>query len=201
VADPTNSRIAHAFDELADLYELDGAIVHRVVAYRNAAKAVRDAPMSVAALTREGKVTSLAGIGKTLEEKIVALMETGDIPAALKLRAKFPPGLVEMTRVPGLGPKRARVLFDQLGIDSLVALKEAAEGERLRSLKGFGEKAETNILAGIESLGDDPASAAQRVLLSKAMEAADAILSELRADPSADRVELAGSARSWVETG
>jgi DNA polymerase (family 10) len=200
VADPTNSRIAHAFDELADLYELDGAIVHRVVAYRNAAKAVRDAPTSVAALTREGRVTSLAGIGKTLEEKIVALMDTGDIPAAIKLRAKFPPGLVEMTHVPGLGPKRARVLFDELGIDSLVALKEAAEGGRLRSLKGFGEKAEANILAGIESLGDDPASAAQRVLLSKAMEAADAILSELRADPSADRVELAGSARRWAET-
>jgi DNA polymerase (family X) len=200
VADPTNSRIALAFDELADLYELDGAIVHRVVAYRNAAKAVRDAPTSVAALTREGRVTSLPGIGKTLEEKIRALMETGDIPAAVKLRGKFPPGLVEMTHVPGLGPKRARVLFDELGIASIAALKEAAEGERLRDLKGFGAKAEANILAGIASLGDDPASAGQRVLLSKAMEAADAILGELRGDPSADRVELAGSARRWAET-
>src|SRR4051794_18453838 len=139
------------------------------------------------AMTREGRVTSLPGIGKTLEEKIRALMETGDIPSAIKLREKFPPGLVEMTHVPGLGPKRARILFDELGIASIAALKDAAENERLRDLKGFGAKAEANILAGIESLGDDPASAGQRVLLSKAMEAADAILAELRADPSADR--------------
>src|SRR3954470_5547585 len=108
MADPTNSQIAAAFDELGDLYELDGAIVHRVVAYRNAAKAVREASVSVAALTREGRVTELSGIGKTLEDKLVTLLETGDIPSAQKLRAKFPPGLVRVTRLPGLGPKRAR---------------------------------------------------------------------------------------------
>ena len=86
--DPPNATIAALFDELADLYELDGAVVHRVVAYRNAAKTVREAPRSVAALTREGKVTQLPGIGKTLEEKIVALLDTGTIPATEKLRAK-----------------------------------------------------------------------------------------------------------------
>ena len=79
--DPPNAIIAALFDELADLYELDGAVVHRVLAYRNAAKSVREAPQSVAALTREGKVTSLPGIGRTLEEKIQALMDTGTIPA------------------------------------------------------------------------------------------------------------------------
>ena len=87
VADLPNTAIAAAFDELGDLYELDGAIVHRVVAYRNAAKAVREAPMSVAALAREGRATELAGIGKTLEEKILALLETGMIPSAERLRA------------------------------------------------------------------------------------------------------------------
>ena len=81
--DPTNSQIAAAFDELGDLYELDGAIVHRVVAYRTAAKAVREALVFVAALAREGQATELAGIGKTLEEKIVALVETGDIPSSV----------------------------------------------------------------------------------------------------------------------
>src|SRR4051812_8458396 len=80
--DPSNMVIAAAFDELADLYELDGAIVHRVLAYRTAAKNVRDAPVSVAKLTREGRVTELPGIGKTLEEKIAALLDTGTIPAA-----------------------------------------------------------------------------------------------------------------------
>src|ERR671917_1854431 len=104
--DPSNLQIAAAFDELADLYELDGAIVHRVMAYRAAAKAAREATVSVAALTRRGAVTSLPGIGRTLEEKLVALLDTGDIPRAIKLRSKYPPGLLDMTRLPGLGPKR-----------------------------------------------------------------------------------------------
>ena len=121
--DPSNLEIAAAFDELADLYELDGAIVHRVLAYRSAAKAAREATVSVAGLTRQGTVTSLPGIGKTLEEKLVALLDTGAIGAAEKLRAKYPPGLLEMTRLPGLGPKRARKLFDELGIDSLSTLR------------------------------------------------------------------------------
>src|SRR3712207_1750891 len=151
VPDPTNSQIAAAFDELGDLYELDGAIIHRVVAYRNAAKTVRDAPVSVAALTREGRVTELAGIGRTLEEKIVALLETGTIPAAQKLRARFPPGLIELTRLPGLGPKRARKLFDQLGIDSLEALEKAAGEHRLREIRGFGIKFEEAMLEAIRS--------------------------------------------------
>src|SRR3954454_9211709 len=112
--DPSNAAIAAAFDELGDLYELDGAVVHRVLAYRTAAKAVREAPVSVSALTREGRVTTLPGIGKTLEEKLNALLDTGTIPAAEKLRAKFPPGLIDLTRLPGLGPKRARKLFDEL---------------------------------------------------------------------------------------
>src|SRR3954451_11536140 len=147
--DPTNAEIADAFSELGDLYELDGAIVHRVVAYRSAAKAVREASVSVAALAREGRATELPGIGKTLQEKIVSLAETGTIPAAAKLRAKFPPGLIAITRLPGLGPKRARLLHSELGIDSLEALRAAVEGERVRGLKGFGPKAEENIRAGL----------------------------------------------------
>ena len=122
----TNAAIAQYFDELGDLYELDGAVVHRVLAYRNAARAVRDAPVSVAELARQGRVTTLPGIGKTLEEKIVTLLETGGIPSLDRLRAKFPPGLVDMTALPGLGPKRARRLFDELGISSLEELRAAA---------------------------------------------------------------------------
>ena len=89
--DPTNSEIAAALDELGDLYELDGAIVHRVVAYRNAAKAVRDASTSVAALTRAGRVTELPGIGATLATKLQALLEQGDIPQAVALRERSSP--------------------------------------------------------------------------------------------------------------
>src|SRR6201987_5570335 len=149
MADPTNSEIASALDELGDLSELDGAVIHRIVAYRNAARAVRDASVSVSALAREGRATELPGVGGIIQEKVLALADTGEIPAALKLRAKFPVGLIEVTRIPGLGPKRARRLFDELGIDSLDALRDAAESHRIRSLKGFGPKAEDSILAAL----------------------------------------------------
>src|ERR1035438_4313292 len=108
VAELSNAAIADALEELGDLYELDGAIVHRVLAYRSAAKAVREASLSVAALAREGRATELPGIGKTLQEKILTLLQTGTIPSAERLRARFPPGLIAITRlrpVRGLGPK------------------------------------------------------------------------------------------------
>jgi DNA polymerase (family 10) len=196
--DPSNAAIAAAFDELGDLYELDGAVIHRVVAYRNAAKAVREAPMSISALTREGKVTTLPGIGKTLEEKLYALLETGTIPAAEKLRAKFPPGLIDLTRLPGLGPKRARKLFDELGIDSLDALRDAAENHKLRGVRGFGPKFEESVLAAFAAgVAERPAP---RLLLSKAMELGEAIADELRRHPSAVRVELAGGIRRLADS-
>jgi DNA polymerase (family 10) len=198
VPDFSNAAIAAYFDELGDLYELDGAVVHRVLAYRNAAKAVRDAPVSVAKLTGEGRVTSLPGIGKTLEEKLVALLETGSIPALDKLRAKFPPGLVEMTRLPGLGPKRAKKLFDELGIDSLEALRVAAEGEQLRGVRGFGPKFEEQVLAAFAAgIAERPAP---RFLLPKALGIAEQVIGALRAHPAADRVELAGSARRLADS-
>src|SRR3712207_1006129 len=92
-----NAEIALHFDELADLYELDGAIVHRVVAYRNAAKAIRESGASIEEMSREGTVTRLPGIGKTIAEKIETLLATGAIPSAEKLKAKYPPGLIEVT--------------------------------------------------------------------------------------------------------
>ncbi|MDX6648730.1 MAG: polymerase [Solirubrobacteraceae bacterium] len=197
--DPTNAQIALALDELGDLYELDGAIIHRVVAYRNAARAIREASMSVAALAREGRATELPGVGKTLQEKIQTLTETGEIPSAVKLRAKFPAGLLAVTRLPGLGPKRARLLYDELGIDSLDALRAAAEGERLRGVKGFGAKAEESILAGIAA-AEAGAGAEERVVLSRALAVAEPLVAALRDHPAAERVELAGSARRWTDS-
>jgi DNA polymerase (family 10) len=200
VADLTNSQIAAALDELGDLYELDGAIIHRVVAYRTAAKAVRESSTSVGALARAGRATELPGVGKTLQEKIVTLLETGDTPSAQKLRAKFPAGLIEMTRaVPGLGPKRARVLYDELHIDSIDALREAAATQQIRGIRGFGAKAEENILASLAAFdaGDVPGL---RMLLPKALNTGEAIVDALRAHPASDRVELAGSARRLADS-
>src|ERR687895_2589981 len=164
MATKTNAEIAAAFDELGDLYELDGAVSYRVVAYRTAAKAVRDASVSIMELTREGKVTTVPGIGRTLEEKLRALDETGDIPAAQKLRAKFPAGLISVMQLPGFGPRRARRLYDELGVDSLDALRAAVEDGRLRSLRGFGLKAEENLRRVLAEHQDD--GPARRVVLS-----------------------------------
>ena len=198
MADPTNTEIAAALDELGDLYELDGAIIHRVVAYRNAAKAVRDASVSVAAMARAGRATELPGIGQTIQDKVIALADEGEIPATTKLRAKFPPGLVEVTRLPGLGPKRARRLFEELGIDSLSALRTAAEEQRIRTLKGFGPKAEDGILAAVSVPG--AGEARRRVVLNRALAVGEQIVAALRAHPAAERVELAGSARRMTDS-
>jgi len=198
MANPSNGVIADALDELGDLYELDGAVIHRVLAYRNAAKVVRDAPTSVAALALEGRVTELAGIGATLEEKIRALIETGEIPAAVRLRERFPPGLLAITALPGLGPKRARRLFDELAIDSPQALREAAQAHRLRTLRGFGVKFEESVLAALDAGAAERAS--HRVVLDRALAVGDALCEALASlDPSA-RVVLAGSARRRAES-
>ncbi len=195
----TNAEIAAALDELGVLYELDGAVKYRVLAYGTAAKAIRESPVSVADLAAAGRATEIPGVGKTLAEKINALIETGEIPAAVKLKAKFPPTLVEVTRVPGVGAKTARRLFEALGVATLDDLKEAAEGERIRDLKGLGPKVEENVLAGLERLGD-PGEGSGRVLLSMARPIAEELARTLREHPGADRVEVAGSVRRWGET-
>ncbi|HEU0018791.1 MAG TPA: DNA polymerase/3'-5' exonuclease PolX [Thermoleophilaceae bacterium] len=193
-----NADIAAAFDELGTLYELDGAVVYRVLAYRNAAKAIRDSGVSVAELARQGRAEELTGIGKTIAEKIVALLDEGEIPAARKLKAKIPAGLVTVTRIPGLGAKRARLLHDQLGIDSIESLRTAAEAQQIRTVAGFGAKAEEKILAALAAGADG--SAKERVLLSVAREVGGELVDGLRASGTAERVELAGSARRWADT-
>jgi DNA polymerase (family X) len=198
VADLTNAQIAAAFEELADLYELDGAVQYRVIAYRNAARTVRDSSVSVMQLARDGKVTELPNIGKTLEEKLIALDETGDIPSSVKLRAKIPVGLISVMRLPGFGPKRARKLYDEIGVDSLDALRAAVEDGRLKELRGFGVKAQENLRKVLAEHQEDGPS--QRVVLSRAVEAAMPVLEALRAHPAADRVEVAGSLRRWTDS-
>lgn len=195
----TNAEIAAALDELGVLYELDGAVKYRVQAYGTAATAIRESPVSVAELSAAGRATEIPGVGKTLAEKIAALLETGEIPAAVKLKAKFPPTLIEVTRVPGLGAKTARLLYEELGITSMEELKAAAEAERIRAVKGLGPKAEENVLVSLERLGE-PGEGPGRLLLSKVLPIAEELAAALRAHPAANRVEVAGSARRWAET-
>jgi DNA polymerase (family 10) len=196
----TNAEIANALDELGVLYELDGAVKYRVLAYSAAATAIRESPVSVADLAAEGRATEIPGVGKTLAEKIDALIATGEIPAAAKLKAKFPPTLIEVTRVPGLGAKTARRLYDELEVATIEDLRAAAESERIRDLKGLGPRAEENILENLERLGAGEEPAAGRILLSKVRPVAEALAQALREHPAANRVEVAGSARRWAET-
>jgi DNA polymerase (family 10) len=194
-----NAVIADALEELGDLYELDGAIVHRVVAYRTAAKTVREAPVSVAELARAGRASELSGIGSTLQEKIVTLLDTGTIPAAEKLRAKFPPGLIAITRLPGLGPKRARLLQSELGVDSPEALREAALKQRLRDVRGLGAKFEQNVLAALDAGAAE--RAAPRVVLPRAIQIGEALVAGLTERGGAGtHVQLAGSARRLADS-
>ena len=193
-----NADIAAAMDELGTLYELDGAVRYRVLAYREAARVIRASPVSVAELARDGKATELPGIGATLQDKIVALLDTGEIPSATKLKAKFPSSLLEVTRIPGLGAKTARRLFDELGVASLEDLREAAENERIRGLKGLGPKVEENVLASLAKIGEEGAPG--RLLLSQVLPVAEALAAELRAHPASEAVEVAGSARRRTET-
>jgi DNA polymerase (family X) len=198
-AEPSNGAIADALSELGDLYELDGAIVHRVLAYRTAAKSVRESSLSVATLAREGRASELPGIGATLEEKILALVQTGAIPAAERLREKFPPGLVAVTRLPGLGAKRARLLHSELGVDSLQKLREAALQQRIRTVRGLGPKLEQRVLEALERGAGE--QTAPRLLLPKAIELGEALaegLGELGGEGT--HVQLAGSARRLADS-
>jgi DNA polymerase (family X) len=203
--DLPNGAIADALEELGDLYELDGAIVHRVLAYRTAAKTVREAPMSVGALAREGRAVQLAGIGKTLQEKIETLQGTGAIPAAEKLKAKFPQGLIEITRLPGIGAKRARLLHAELQIDSPQALREAALAQRVRDVKGLGPKFEESVLSALERAAADPEESSRRtrLLLPQALELGQALargLAEGDAGEVGATVKVAGSARRMADS-
>ena len=193
-----NSEIAAAMTELATLYELDGAVRYRVIAYREAARVIEGSPVSVADLALAGKATELPGIGDTLQGKIVDLVNTGEIPAAAKLKAKFPASLVEVTRLPGLGAKTARRLYDELGIATLEDLREAAAEGKVRGMKGLGEKFELGVIEAIDRMGEEGAPG--RVLLSKVLPVAEQLAEALREHPACDQVTIAGSARRWAET-
>jgi DNA polymerase (family X) len=193
-----NAEIAAALRELGVLYELDGADRFRVLAYREAARTVANSPISVEQLAEEGRLTELPGVGKTLAEKIETLIETGSIPSADKLKQKFPATLVEVTRVPGLGAKTARRIYDELGVENLVQLKQAAEQGRIAGIRGLGPKTEENILASLEGVTED--GIGERLLLSHVLPIADEICSDLVQLGVAKRIEIAGSARRWTET-
>ncbi|KAA0268922.1 MAG: DNA polymerase/3'-5' exonuclease PolX [Acidobacteria bacterium] len=193
-----NAEIAAAFRELGTLYELDGANRFRVLAYRDAARTIAESPVPVGELARAGRATELEGIGDTIQEKIVALLDEGEIPAARKLKQRLPATLVELTRLPGVGAKTVRRIYDETGIATPEGLRAAAAAGELRGLRGLGPKFEQNVLAAldrIEAEGDG-----ERRLLSDVREIGAELVAGLRSHAAAGEVILAGSARRWADT-
>jgi DNA polymerase (family 10) len=195
----TNAEIAEALEELSVLYELDGADRYRVLAYTNSARTIRDQGSSVEEMARAGTITELPGVGKTLEEKILALVETGEIPAATKLKEKLPHGLIEINRIPGLGPKTVRRLYDELDVTGPEDLRAAAEARKVQALKGLGPKVEKNILEGLERLEAEP-EGPKRKALDRVLPLAQELVEVLRSHPSCARAEIAGSVRRMADT-
>ena len=193
-----NPEVAQSLDEVADLLELQGANPFRVRAYRQAARTVRDLPTPLARLIHEEgkKLDDLPGIGADLAGKITTLVNTGTFPLLGELRGQVPAGLRGIMAVPGLGPKRAKALYDSCGIRSVEQLRDAARRHAIREIKGFGEKSEEQILHGVEQVQ----SVGQRVYLAEAMIYADALTRHLGAVPGVGRVEVAGSFRRRKET-
>jgi len=194
---PSNAQLAEQFELLADLLELDGADAFRLSAYRRAATRIRESAVPVAQLALDKKATKLSGIGSTIEAKIVEYTETGDLAALEKLRGKLPTGLVEVMHVPGLGPKTARKLWTELGVQSEADLRAAAEQGRLAEVQGLGPKTQEKVLA---SLAKPRKAVEQKTLLGRVLPAVDAAVQELRAHPAALRVSEAGSVRRGRET-
>jgi DNA polymerase (family X) len=195
---PGNAEVADQFDLLADLLELEGAESFRVLAYRRAATRMRETSTSVAQLAVAGRAKELQGIGKTIEEKIVQFVETGEIEALGKRRALVPPDVVAFMHLPGLGPKTAARIWQELGVTTLAGLKEAAEAERLRTLTGLGPRSEEKILKALAFQAENPDVG--RRLLGDGLPAVQAAVAELRAHPAAVAVSEAGSVRRRKET-
>src|ERR671936_636855 len=195
---PQNGEVADQLELLADLLELEGQASYRVIAYRRAASRVRETGGAVAQLALDGRAKELPGIGATIQDKILQIIDHGEIDALAKRRRTIPPDLVQFLRIPGLGPKTVRKIWQELGVTTLADLKSAARDQRLRTLPGLGAKVEENILKSVGR--KKKATGPPRTLLGQALPALLAVVEVLREHPAAERVSEAGSARRRKET-
>lgn len=192
-----NADIAAAFGEIADLLEIGGENPFRIRAYRNASRLVGDARREFREAVAAGEdLTQLDGIGADLARKIAEFVTTGRLAALDELKAKFPPGLTDLLRVQGVGPKRVKTLWKELGVDSLPALAAAAQAGRIRTLAGFGEKMEQNILQALATHAADD----RRFRRASVVNQVEALARHLQAVPGVRQLAQAGSFRRGRET-
>ena len=193
-----NAEVASVFAQIADFLDVLGENPFRVRAYRNAARIVEGLGEPIANLVKEApdEIEELPGIGADLAGKIVEIVKTGTHPLLVELRAKVPAGVIAIMGVPGVGPKRAKMFYDALGVASVADLERAAKEQKLRALKGVGEKLEAKVLAGCAQV----ATASGRMSLAEADRVIAAFAEHLRAADGVSDVTPAGSQRRRRET-
>ena len=192
----TNQQLADIFRRIADLLEIKGEVIYKILAYRKAADNLENLGSDVSGFWREGKLTEIPGVGKAISEKINELLETGRLEFLDKLENEVPPGLIDVLQVPDVGPKKAALFWKQLGVTNVAELESAAREGQLRGLPGMGEKSEARIIAGIEAL----ARRTDRTPLGKAWPFAQEMIAMLRAVPGVKTVEAGGSLRRMRAT-
>jgi DNA polymerase (family 10) len=192
-----NSDIADIFDQIADCLEIEGENPFKIRAYRNASRTIRGlGPEIKDMLAAGGELTAVPGIGRELAAKIVEILETGTAQALEKLKKKVPAGVLDMLKIPGLGPRRVSALYRELHVETLGALRAAAEAGRVQTLAGFGQKTEAHIREALETLSQRPA----RVSIAVAGPQVEELLEHLREIPGVLAAAAAGSFRRCRET-
>jgi len=194
--DISRDTLVHTLEEIALLLELKGENPFKTRAYRNGAEIVRHYDGDIVARAAANELKGIKGIGEALQQKLHELASTGVLAFHQKLRAEFPPTLFELFDLQGLGPKKIKALYDQLGISSIAELKAACQGEEISKLSGFGAKTVEKILAAIEN----HEKFADRFRLGEVAPLAETLLERLRDHPEVNRAEIAGSYRRSKET-
>ena len=192
----TNDDLARIFHEIGDILEVKGEIPFKTIAYHRAADAIARAPFDVASAYASGDRRPVPGVGQAIGDKIVEMAATGRIALHDRLRAEVPAGVMDLLRIQGVGPKTVRLVWEDLGIDSMEDLRRAAEAGDLRGLKGISAGTEQRILEGITLLATRP----QRLLIDTAQAISDALVAQLAGTPGVTRVVQAGSLRRRRET-
>ncbi len=191
-----NEYAAKILDEIADLLDIEGESSFRVQAYRRAANGLRGLIENIERINKEGRLRKVPGIGKGIAEKLEELLTKGKIEYHEELKEKIPPSLLELIQVPGLGPRKAKILYDNLNVQSIDDLLEATQDHRVASLKGFGSQTEENLLKSVRQFREGR----ERILLSEAYPIAEKILGELRKTSLVIKADAAGSLRRMKET-
>jgi DNA polymerase (family 10) len=192
-----NSEVAQVFDDIADLLEIKGEKVFKVIAYRRGAEAIRTQGRDINAIWDEGALEDIPGVGKAIAEKTDELLRTGELQYYENLKSEIPIGLLDMLKVGDVGPKKAARFWTELGITTVEELEAAARNGELQELSGMGAKSEARILESIEALKQRQTG---RMSIGVALPIAEQLLGELRRHPKVKAAEAAGSLRRMRET-